>query len=522
MIKDCTAIITTFNRKKQLLKLIESIKKFSPMPIIVVDNGKGQKLKIEGLEYYKVPFDAGLSYSRNFALDKVLTKYFLLLDDDFEFTKETKIKNFKSILEKGFDLVGGKVEGLEYHGLIELEGETLRYLKNERGFLNNYPIYDMVLNFFMAKTKKIKEIRWDNDLKLAEHTDFFFRAKNYGLKITYEQSVKIKHNQIRTGEYAKFRKRGPEFVQLFMKKHGIKKIVNFIGAETLYLEEPKEEEIIIEEKAKIDFLITYFGRKENLENLLFSIAKYYPKANILIADQTGAFRSDYYKDLWRRVMDAGLIYKPTAFNLFYDFGLSACRNYLLGKSELDYILILEEDFIFYEETDIDKMLLLLEEKEDIMIAGGMVVNTPAELHFEYDLEKKDKILHLTKPKNEIKEFKGIKYLELDCVFNFFLARSELFYKIKWDKNLKINGEHLDFFLRLKELGSNNKVVYLPEIKVKHDKQINDEQYQKLRSRKEFLKLSMKKNGIKEIRYPSGFTYFIDNNNNLVIKKICEY
>jgi beta-1,4-N-acetylgalactosaminyltransferase 2 len=159
--KDLTAVITTFNRPKSLLKLIKSIRKYyNDLPIIVVDNGNevNNKIRTKGVSYYKVPFDSGLSYSRNFDISKVKTKYIVLLDDDFEFTSNTKVDNLLKIAkENDFDIVGGSVEGLSYNGILELDGNILTYIKGDRGIINGYHLCDMVLNFFVGKVESIKK-----------------------------------------------------------------------------------------------------------------------------------------------------------------------------------------------------------------------------------------------------------------------------------------------------------------------------------------------------------------------------
>src|SRR3990167_8820718 len=117
---DITFIVSTFERVDCLKNLIKSIKKYYPdVPIFVADDSE-EKSEIQGVEYYRLEFDSGLCIKRNFLLSKVKTKYFLLLDDDFIFTEDTRIEELVRVAELGFDIVGGKVQGLEYNGLIDL------------------------------------------------------------------------------------------------------------------------------------------------------------------------------------------------------------------------------------------------------------------------------------------------------------------------------------------------------------------------------------------------------------------
>ena len=84
----------------------------------------------------------------------------------------------------------------------------------------------------------------------------------------------------------------------------------------------------------------------------------------------------------------------------------------------------------------------------------------------------------------------------------------MFNDIGWDENIKITGEHTDFFLRLKN--KKWKVAYLPNVEIGHEKQ-NDAEYKQLRSRKEGLVYLLKKHGLRKMVYVDGFTYQLNNN-----------
>lgn len=503
--KELTAIITTFNRRESLMKLIKSIRKYyKDLQIIVVDNGNEEKaIRTKGVSYYKVPFDSGLSFSRNFAMSKVKTKYILLLDDDFEFTEKTDIvKLLKIAKDNDFDIVGGAVEGLFYNGILELEGSTLRYIDGDRGEVNGYKLYDMVLNFFIGKTNSIRLNEcWDEELKLAEHTDFFWRAKKHNLKISFEPTVSIKHNHDRNKDYLKYRIRGKEYLQLFMEKNGIRRLINFVGTETTL----KRNIITEEDEAhkNITFCIKTFERKPCLERLLFSITRFYPMAKIIIADDSKFFDVDYYKDLWKRLDDEGLYIKPVAYNLGYDMGLSYGRNWLVNQATTKYCLILDDDYEFTEKTDILALQTILDNDEEIGIAGGLVMNGEAELHFEHNFKVEDGILYHIPDTSEVRKVGNIKYTTPESIPNFFLMRKEL--GVKWDEDFKIS-EHTDFMFRLKDKW---KTAYCREVSINHIHS-QDPEYKKMRKREDFLIAMMKKNKWNKIIYLNGGGYEIKN------------
>ena len=55
---------------------------------------------------------------------------------------------------------------------------------------------------------------------------------------------------------------------------------------------------------------------------------------------------------------------------------------------------------------------------------------------------------------------------VDIIFNFFIAKTEVLKKYKWDNKHKVHSEHLDFFINLK-LNSDIKVAFVPNVNIVH-------------------------------------------------------
>lgn len=236
-LKNITILIKSFLRKECVNNLIISIRKYyKDVKIIVVDDSDDKSYNFDfdkNIKTYNIEFDSGLSKGRNFGVSKIETEYFLLLDDDFEFTEETDIIKWMDIMiESNLDILGANVvmngEIMEYFGNFEVIDGCL-YYKNERYFESeNYKTCDFILNFFIAKTDSIKEMGWDDELKLAEHTAFFFEHKSK-LKVGYTEKVSINHQKVIEGDYEGYRRRGKSFFNDWMKKKQITKIVNLKG-----------------------------------------------------------------------------------------------------------------------------------------------------------------------------------------------------------------------------------------------------------------------------------------------------
>lgn len=254
--KEITVLIKTLDRYDCLQKLIKSlIKRYPNIRILIGDDSKVScKEKIESkfgkynIEVFELPEDCGLSYGRNYLVKKVKTPYFLLCDDDFVIDKKTDINYaLKKIKEKDLDIIGGYVRNYKIiksfkDRIISLGQTILRYeiptnyigtVRTEGNIfyadyiVKQFPEYeetDLVLNFFLAKTDVIKNKNlWDEDLKLQEHTEFFYRAKLNGLKIATTNHLSVQHHPVQTKGYDK--KRGRNYTQIFMEKYGFEKMV---------------------------------------------------------------------------------------------------------------------------------------------------------------------------------------------------------------------------------------------------------------------------------------------------------
>lgn len=207
-LKEVTFIIHTFKRPECLKKLQDSIKKFYPdTPMLVYDDSEDDK---------------GLSWGRNYLVSQVKTPYYLLLDDDFVFTPNTKVELLLDRI-KDHDIVGGSLfqdgEIRHYEGRYELKEGHLKYIPS-----TTEPL-DFVFNFFLAK----REVTgWDERLKMAEHTAFFLSNKGRW-KIGYEPQCIITHMPKKEGQYLLYRNRAWKYFDDYMIWNNIETVENFEG-----------------------------------------------------------------------------------------------------------------------------------------------------------------------------------------------------------------------------------------------------------------------------------------------------
>lgn len=261
-LEDLTFVVKTFERFKCIKRLVRSIYRYYPhAKILIADDSRTsckayleKKYGRKGLEVIELPYDMGLSYGRNCLVDRVKTEYFCLLDDDFVFDRRTDIAAAMELIrEKDVDILSGYMRGYvmtktkkawlklqlkhilqkkplyaayNYIGFLKLDADAhVLYCDLSSKRFPDYQAVDIVPNFFVGRTSAIRERnRWDEELKLNEHTDFFLRAKLHGLRVACTSRYSVQHRQNKPGEYESYRNR--DYFKLFMEKTGIQKVIS--------------------------------------------------------------------------------------------------------------------------------------------------------------------------------------------------------------------------------------------------------------------------------------------------------
>ena len=317
--KDLTIIIKTLDRYVCLKPLVKSIlKKYGDIKILIGDDSLvscKEKIKKDfkgkdNIIVYDLPYDCGLSYGRNFLVSKVKTKYFCLCDDDFVFDKKTNLEVPLQILkEKNLDILGGyirnyKIEKSFKDKIIKIGQAIFHYelptnyigtieKKNDELIVNytvhEFPEYqesDLVLNFFIAKTEVVKKYPWDNDLKLHEHTAFFYNAKNNNLKVAFTNKLSVRHCPIQKKNYNQHRKRN--YFHVFMEKNKINKVTSIYddARGTVVTTLPKINNIFI------SFVIPFYNCGTKAKMLINSLkAQTYNNFEVLLVNNNSSDNS---------------------------------------------------------------------------------------------------------------------------------------------------------------------------------------------------------------------------------------
>ncbi|XP_074230703.1 beta-1,4 N-acetylgalactosaminyltransferase 1 isoform X6 [Camelus bactrianus] len=190
-----TIATKTFLRYNRLRALIASIRRFYPTVTVVIadDSDKPESISGPHIEHYLMPFGKGWFAGRNLAVSQVTTKYVLWVDDDFIFTARTRLERLVDVLERTpLDLPGALLPPGQVGGAVrEISGFATTYrqllsvepgapgrgncLRQRRGFhheLVGFPdcvVTDGVVNFFLARTDKVREVGFDPRFSRVAH-----------------------------------------------------------------------------------------------------------------------------------------------------------------------------------------------------------------------------------------------------------------------------------------------------------------------------------------------------------------
>ncbi len=232
--QEFTFIVKAFMRPRCLERLLLSVRSFYPdIRIIVADDSRHiTKTPRVKHDLIKLPYDSGEGYGRQALMQKIDTPYFVQLDDDFIFSKKTRVELLVDIAKRcGHDIVGGGVyqdlHTRHLEGLLEKQGTELYF---RRGFHENHGDHrtcDYVMLFCAGNTETVRRHGWDARFKIGgAHEDFFWRGKGR-LSVAYCPKVVVKHDPIREMEYMDMRVRGHHYTDMFMKKHGFTALYPF-------------------------------------------------------------------------------------------------------------------------------------------------------------------------------------------------------------------------------------------------------------------------------------------------------
>lgn len=224
------------------------------------------------------------------------------------------------------------------------------------------------------------------------------------------------------------------------------------------------------------FIITSFMRHQCVFNLVESIREYYPKHPIMICNYDGQPLE---------VEGANVIQER------FDIGLSAARNRLVNSVKTEYVVLLDDDFIFTQKTKVEKLINKLKKNHLDIVAGALWQDGNVQ-HYEGVFKLKDKVL------TQILTDKP----PYDFVFNFFAAKTKSLKSCPWDELQKIAEHTCYFYSHWGKL----KIGYEPTCVVTHEPDKSGEYFEYRKRALKFTKQWLRRYGLKMHISPYGRTF----------------
>lgn len=180
--------------------------------------------------------------------------------------------------------------------------------------------------------------------------------------------------------------------------------------------------------SQLTAMIKTFERPQALRRLVASIRRRYPNLPVVVVDDSRQPSALAGVDL---------------VTLPFDSGVSAGRNAGLARVTTPYILVLDDDFVFYRRTALTQAVEWLEAYPRIDILGGRVVNLPLYTCVDYRRGN----LYPTNAPPTLPPGSQVGGLPVyDRVANFYIARTERLRLVGWDPQIK-RLDHTEFFTR---------------------------------------------------------------------------
>lgn len=184
----------------------------------------------------------------------------------------------------------------------------------------------------------------------------------------------------------------------------------------------------------VTFIIKTFNRPQCLARLDASLARFYPDAPVIIANDGDPVTAAHPL--------------ATILQLPFDVGLKAGRNAALAAVTTPWFVLLDDDFVLTERTDIPLLRSLCLAHQLDICGGEIFDNATTPLRYVWDFVRNGDTLSSV-PVGPIADG----YTRCDFIGNFYLASTARFRLLgAWDPRFK-QGGHEELFLRFKHRGA---------------------------------------------------------------------
>lgn len=218
-------------------------------------------------------------------------------------------------------------------------------------------------------------------------------------------------------------------------------------------------------RSQVTIVTKTFLRYKELQKLLSSIRTFYSDINVIIADDSFPPEKVTGDNIQQYIM-------PPAQGWF------AGRNLAVSQVTTKYFLWVDDDFLFTENTKIEKLVEVMESVPELDMVGGSVQGNQFYFSLSYEEgQDEDGGCLARKSKGMYGQLPGYPQCSLvGGVVNFFLARTDAVQRVGFDPKLK-RVAHSEFFMD--GLGSLH-VATCSHVSIGHQRKANSGKYNHFR------------------------------------------
>lgn len=190
--ENVTFLFKSFQRQHLARRLYRNIQQYYPgvRVIIIDDSSRPLKLTGPGLQVIQLPYNVGLSRGLNQGLASVETPFVIRMDDDELLTPHARFHDQLKFLmaHPEVDLVGilpmhfpvrkgwREKEIKSYEQFRMTKAPKPLKIPHKTWLDRDHVVLGKIPNIFIARTDRYREIGYDDNIRMIDHHEFFFRA----------------------------------------------------------------------------------------------------------------------------------------------------------------------------------------------------------------------------------------------------------------------------------------------------------------------------------------------------------
>ena len=220
MQENVTFMFKSFQRQPMAKQLFRNIQSYYPGVQVIIADDSEKPLVIHSpyAQVIQLPFNSGLSYGINRALEQVQTPYVIRMDDDELLTPYTNFHGQLRFLMAHPEVDLAAVAYIPVPRCPPLEQTVRRYYAQSMGDAplplkiphmtpmdKSRVVVGKPPNIFLARTEAVRTVGYDDNIRMIDHNEFFFRAAGVLVSVLDTKAFVLHRHDRFNKSYEKYR-----------------------------------------------------------------------------------------------------------------------------------------------------------------------------------------------------------------------------------------------------------------------------------------------------------------------------